>query len=260
MKFKLVVIGVSISVAVFFILLLASAALFADKSIMASLLGDPRILYSLRLSLITSTISTVLALFVAVPASYALSRYDFFGKTFIDTLSELPLVLSPVALGAVLLILLSSDAGMAIQERGMAFVFEVPGIILAQFVTVVGVAIRLMKSSFDEISPRYESVARSLGAPSHKAFLLVTLPLAKRGIIAAALLTWAKAIGEFGATITLAGAMAMKTETLPVAIFNALSASEIDKAVLLILVLAVIGILVLYFVRLITQRGQIAHH
>jgi molybdate transport system permease protein len=122
-----------------------------------------------------------------------------------------------------LLIFFNNPLGTWIQEHVAQFVFTFYGIILAQFITTLGIATRLIKAAVDEIPHRYEDVARSLGASPLKAFLTVTFPLSKRGIIASAVLTWAKALGEFGATITIAGSMAMKTETLPIAIFMRLS-------------------------------------
>lgn len=110
----------------------------------------------------------------------------------------------------------------------------------------------------DEIPHRYEDVSRSLGAPPFKAFLTVTLPLCKNGIIAASVLTWAKAIGEFGATITIAGSMAIKTETLPIAIFMKISSADIEGTAVLILILVAIGFMTLYVVRLLTKKRTIS--
>jgi molybdate transport system permease protein len=105
----------------------------------------------------------------------------------------------------------------------------------------------------DEIPVRYEAVARTLGASPSKAFLTITLPLSRRGIIAASILSWAKALGEFGATITIAGSMAMKTETLPIAIFMRLASAEIEGTVVLILILVFIGLSILYVVRVFSK-------
>jgi len=160
------------------------------------------------------------------------------------------MIMSPIALGASLLIFFNTPLGEVIQRRGIFFVFEVPGIVLAQFATIAGLSTRLMKASLDEISPRYETVARSLGSSSWQAFYKITLPLAWRGLIASIILSWAKALGEFGATVTLAGAMPGKTETMPVAIFTALASANIDKTIVLILILVVFGLVTLYGVRL----------
>jgi molybdate transport system permease protein len=108
----------------------------------------------------------------------------------------------------------------------------------------------------DEISPRYEAVARSLGATPWRAFRTVTLPLCLRGIIAAGILVWAKALGEFGATITVAGSMAFRTETLPTAIYLRLATADIEGTVSLILLLLILGLGTLLLARLAFPRGS----
>jgi molybdate transport system permease protein len=172
------------------------------------------------------------------------------GKGILDTFLEIPMIISPIALGAAFLVFFNTPLGELIQTKGIFFVFEVPGIILAQFATIAGLATRLMKASLDEISPRYEAVARSLGSSPWRAFYRVTLPLSFRGLLASVILSWAKAFGEFGATVTLAGAMPGKTETMPIAIFTALASANIDKAIVLILILIAFGLIILYSVRL----------
>jgi molybdate transport system permease protein len=195
---------------------------------------------------------------IALPAAFALSRYDFPGKRAVDTMLELPMIVSPAALGAMLLIFFNNPLGLWIQDHGAQFVFTFYGIVLAQFVTICGVSTRLVKAAMDEIPARYEAVARTLGASPGKAFLTITLPLSRRGIIAASILSWAKALGEFGATITIAGSMAMKTETLPIAIFMRLSSAEIEGTVILILILVSIGLGILYVVRLLSRGTSYA--
>ena len=140
------------------------------------------------------------------------------------------------------------------QSIGELFVAGIiPGIILAQFTIVTALAIRLLKSTFDSIDPRYEQVGRTLGCTKLKAFCTVTLPLAKNGLIAAAILTWARAIGEFGATVTLAGATKQKTETLPIAIFLNLATADVEKAVAVIFILIAISVVALIFLRRISS-------
>lgn len=229
---------------------------FWKGSLFMETLLSERTLFSLKLSVFAATIATLLSLIIAVPSAYAISRFDFKAKQVIDTILELPMIVSPAALGAMLLIFFNNPIGLWIQDNYVQFVFTVYGIILAQFVTTAGIAARLIKAAMDEIPHRYEDVARSLGASSFKAFLTVTLPLSKRGIMAASVLTWAKALGEFGATITIAGSMAMKTETLPIAIFMRLSSADIEGTVVLILLLISIGLVTLYGVRLLMKRGQ----
>lgn len=240
--------------ALFATLILSLLYFFRGELFMETLLSE-RTLFSIRLSIYSATVAAALATALAVPSAYALSRCDFPGKDAVDTILELPMIVSPAALGAMLLIFFNNPLGSWIQENGVQFVFDANGIILAQFVTTLGVATRLTKAAMDEIPRRYEDVARTLGASHARAFFNVTLPLCRRGLVAAFILSWAKAMGEFGATITLAGTMALKTETLPVAIFMKLSTADIDGTVVLILIMTVIGIGALYAVRLIGRKG-----
>jgi len=250
MSFRFTMVGAAVGLFVFYLGLLLSLLFFIDGRQFWELLTHPYTLFSIRLSLIAATIATFLAVLIALPAAYALSRFEFRGKRMIDTFLEIPMIMSPIALGASLLIFFNTPIGELIQEKGFFFVFEVPGIVLAQFATIAGLATRLIKASLDEISPRYEAVARSLGSSAWEALIRVTLPLAVRGIIASVILSWAKAIGEFGATVTLAGAMPGKTETMPIAIFSALASANLDKTIVLILILVLLGLCTLYAVRL----------
>lgn len=227
---------------------------FKGETLLKTLLSE-RTLFSVRLSVVAATISTLLSMVIAVPSAFALSRYEFYGKRAVDTILELPMIVSPAALGAMLLIFFNNPLGIWVQDHGLQIVFTSYGIFLAQFVTIAGVATRLTKAAMDEIPIRYEAVARTLGATPFQAFWTITLPLSRRGLYAASILSWAKAVGEFGATITIAGSMAMKTETLPIAIFMRLSSADIEGTVILILLLLSIGLGVLYGIRLFSRSA-----
>lgn len=254
MSFRSTMIGAAICIFVFYLGLILSLFYFVGGKGFWGALVNPYTLFSIRLSLIAATVATFFAVIIGLPSAYALSRFEFVGKRIVDTFLEIPLIVSPIALGACFLVFFNTPLGELIQTKGLFFVFEVPGVILAQFATVAGLATRLMKASLDEISPRYEAVARSLGSSPWQAFYRITLPLSFKGLLASVILSWAKAIGEFGATVTLAGAMPGKTETMPIAIFTALASANIDKAVVLILILVAFGLLTLYSVRWIGKR------
>ncbi|HOJ43193.1 MAG TPA: ABC transporter permease subunit [Syntrophorhabdaceae bacterium] len=236
--------------------LIFSLFYFYNGELFLEIIKSERTLFSIRLSLITATLATIASLIIAIPSAYGLSRFRFIGHGLIDTILELPLIISPVALGATVLIFFNNPIGIFIQERGIQFVFTVYGILLAQFITTLGIAIRLIKAAMDEIPVRYEEVARTLGATPTKAFFTITLPLCKKGILAASILTWAKALGEFGATITIAGSMAKKTETIPIAIYMRLANADIEGTVVLVLILIFIGLGTLYGVRMLTKRSS----
>ncbi|MCK9228978.1 MAG: ABC transporter permease [Syntrophorhabdaceae bacterium] len=249
MTFKRLAIAFSIAVFLLYAGLILSIFYFCKGNLFLATLLSARTLFSIKLSLFTATVVTVMSVFFAIPSAYALSRYKFFGRQIIDTTLELPMIVSPVALGALILIFFNTPVGGLFQEGGVRIVFTVYGILLAQFVTTVGIATRLIKAAMDEIPQQYEQVAKTLGASPLKAFFTVVLPLSKRGIIASGVLTWAKALGEFGATITVAGSMALKTETLPIAIFMRLANADIEGTAVLVLIIIGLGLGTLYGVK-----------
>lgn len=241
----------------FFVIIIVSLLTYTDWRTIGTALLSSETLFAIKLSLITATITTILAVAIAIPVAYAISKNEFFGKSLVDSLLDLPIVISPVAIGAALLVFFNTPLGAGINNNILRFVFSVPGIVLAQFTIVSALAIRLLKSTFDGIDMRYEQVGRTLGCGKVEAFFRIVLPLAKDGLIAAGILTWARATGEFGATVTLAGATAMKTETLPIAISLSLSSADIGNAVALIFILVVISLAALLVIRKITGRRYI---
>ncbi len=252
--FKMATISALAILAIFFISIFVSLLAYTNWSTFIDTLFSKDILFAIRLTLITATIAAVISIMIAIPVAYAISRARFPGKDIVDSLLDLPIVISPIALGAALMVFFNTPVGAAINNNVIKFVFSVPGIILAQVTVISALAIRLLKSTFDSIDPRYEQVARTLGYSKPESFFKVTLPLAKNGLIAAGILTWARATGEFGATVTLAGATAMKTETLPTAIFLSLASADVEKAVAVIFILVIIAIVALLVIRKITGR------
>ena len=257
MNFKKVCLISAFFIFFLYAILILSLFYFFKPSLIGLLFSE-RTLFSIRTSIMSATIATILSVLIAIPAAYALSRFNFKGKQIIDTILEFPMIISPAALGAALLIFFNNPLGEWIQANLVQFVFTIYGIILAQFITTVGISTRLIKSVMDEIPEKYEAVAKTLGASPFKAFLTITFPMCKNGIIAAAILTWAKALGEFGATITIAGSMPMKTETLPIAIYMKLSVADIEGTVILILILILTGLIILYAIKLIINNMNYA--
>jgi molybdate transport system permease protein len=255
--FRAATVSALVLLAVFFVVIIVSLLSYTNWHAIASALLAPETLFAIKLSLVTATITTIIALIIAVPVAYAISKNDFFGKNVVDSLLDLPIVISPVAIGAALLVFFNTPLGSGINTNIVRFVFSVPGIVLAQFTIVSALAVRLLKSTFDGIDLRYEQVGRTLGCSKPEAFFRIVLPLAKDGLIAAGILTWARATGEFGATVTLAGATAMKTETLPIAISLSLSSANIGTAVALILILVVISLAALLVIRMLTGRRSL---
>lgn len=237
---------------VFFLGVIVSLFIYTDWNTFVSVLFSEEILFAIKLSLATATLAAIVSMLIAVPVAYAISKTKFPGKDIVDSMLDLPIVISPIALGAALLVFFNTPVGAAIDAHVVKFVFSVPGIVLAQTTVVSALAVRLLKSTFDSIDPRYEQVSRTLGCSKPEAFFRVIIPLAKDGLIAAGILTWARAVGEFGATVTLAGATTMKTETLPIAIFLSLASADIEKAVAVIFVLIIIAMAALLLIRKVT--------
>lgn len=237
-----------------YLLLILGLFYFVDMKIILSTIGNKRVLYALQLSLITATIVMIISMLFSIPSAYVLSRFDIPFKTLIDGILELPLIVSPAALGAMILIFFSTPTGEFLKEQGIDVAFTVMGIIVAQFISTVGIATRLVKTIFDEIPKRFEDVAKTLGATPYQAFKTITLPIATKGIISTAILIWAKALGEFGATITVAGSMSMKTETLPIAIFMSLSSANLKEAVVLIMIILSIGLISILIIRKLSKN------
>lgn len=254
--FKLAILSVLALLTLFLCGILLSLVAYTDMNTFFSTLLSDEILFAVRLSLITATTATIISMVIAIPVAYAISQTSFLGKNIVDTILDLPIVVSPIALGAALLVFFNTPFGSLVEKRFTGFVFEVPGIILAQFMVVNALAVRLLKSTFDSINPRYEQVGRTLGCSKLRVFFRVTLPLARNGLIAAGILTWARAIGEFGATVTLAGATKMKTETLPVAIFMNLATANVEKAVAVIFILIAIAAIALIILRKMTGTRE----
>ncbi len=230
--------------------MLAAQAGYAGLRAPLAALAEPDIQHAIRLSMFCATIAAGLAMIVAIPAAFALARYRFPGRMAVDVLLDIPIIISPVAIGMTLLLMFRTAPGSWVQENLIQFVFEVPGIILAQFVIALALQVRVLKASFEEINPRLEQVARYLGCGPWAAMWRVTLPLARPGLVAALVLGWGRAVGDYGATVTIAGSVRGKTDTIPVSIMLNWSAVRIEAAVALVMVLTVIALLVLFTVRL----------
>src|SRR5262249_51556414 len=138
-----------------------------------------------------------------VPLGYLLARTEFPGKLLVDTLLDVPIVLPPLVIGLSLLILFQTPVGRVVQ-RFMPVIYAVPGVILAQFSVSAAFAVRTMRVTFEQLSPRTEQVARTLGCSRHQAFWRVVLPEARPGLLTAATLAWARALGEFGPILVFA--------------------------------------------------------
>jgi len=199
--------------------------------------------FSIKLSLISCTLTTLLSLWVAVPIGFMMSRFEFRGKPIIDTLLDIPIVLPPLVVGLSLLILFRYMP----EWLSDAVVYKWPAVVLAQFMVACAFAVRTMRVTFDQIPQRFEQVALTLGSNRQQAFWRVIMPQAKGGLLAAGTLAWARALGEFGPILVFAGATRQKTEVLPTSAFLELQAGRTEGmlAVSLIMIAAAVVVFVI---------------
>lgn len=238
---------------VFLLALLASAATYTTPGHLWAALGSREIRYSIGLSLVSCTTSALLALFLAVPVGYLLSRGRFPGKSWLDAALDIPIVLPPMVVGLCLLTFFQTPLGKAI-EGVVHFTYAVAGVVLAQFVIGAAFAVRTMRGVFDHLSSRPEDVAMTLGCSRGQAVWLVTLPAASRGMFAAFSIAWARSLGEFGPILVFAGITRMKTEVLPTSIFIELGAGNLEAAIAVSLLMVALALVVLVAVRILGER------
>jgi molybdate transport system permease protein len=203
----------------------------------------PAELEALRLSLKVGLASMAASLPVGFGLAYVLARFEFPGKSIVNGLVLLPLVLPPVVTGLVLLMLFGTQGPLGRffeQTFGITFAFRWTGAALAAAVMGLPLMVRAMRLSIEAVDRRLELAARTLGARPSWAFLTITLPLSLPGIIAGAILSFAKSFGEFGATITFVSNIPGETQTLPIAIYSLMQSPNGDGPALRLAVLSVI--------------------
>lgn len=209
-----------------------------------------------------SALSTIIILPFGLGAAWLLARYHWPGKSLVETLLSLPLVMPPVATGLILLKLLGrrGTLGGFLHDRfDFDIVFTWRGVLVALGVMSFPLLVRSARVAFEEINPRLEQIARTLGAGDFRVFCTITLPLAARGILGGMLLSFARALGEFGATIMVAGNIPGKTSTLSLAIFQSVQLGEDATAFRLLGVSVVLAFLAVWVseVLLRQKRGRV---
>ncbi len=225
--------------------------IFAEKSVRSSII----------LTLFSCTVTAILSIIIAVPTGYLLSRYNFPGKLLIDAILDIPIVLPPLVVGLSLLLLFnnfppgSTSIETLLNKVGIKVTYNVAGVILAQFSVACAFSVRTMRNTFDQISPRTEQVAQTLGCSRAGAFFSVVIPESWRGISAAGTLAWTRAMGEFGPILVFAGAIPRKTEVLSSTVYLEIATGSLEKAVIVSLMMVTIAIVVLVAVR-VWDRGN----
>jgi len=214
-------------------------------------LAAPGVLAALRLSLLCASLATLLCIALGVPLAWLLARIDFPGRRLVRALVTVPLVLPPVVGGVALLLVLGRRGliGSWLDSTfGVTLPFTTAGVVVAEAFVAMPFLVIAVEGALRGVDTRYEEAAATLGASRWTAFRRVTLPLVAPGVAAGAVLCWARALGEFGATITFAGNYPGRTQTMPLAVYLALE-QDLDAAIVLSLILLVVSVAILASLR-----------
>jgi molybdate transport system permease protein len=211
-------------------------------------LGDPVVLAALSLSLGTTAVSLVLTVVLGAPLAYVLARRRFRGSSLLETIVDLPIVLPPSVAGLALLLVFGRRGliGSSLEVIGLTIPFTTLAVVLAQVFVAAPFFIRSARAGFAAVDRDLEDAARVDGAAERQVFRWITVPLARSALAAGLVMSWARALGEFGATIMFAGNVAGRTQTLPLVVYGQFGAGELDASIAAasILVIAAFGVLV----------------
>lgn len=221
-----------------------------QPSMLASSIESPEVIDAIKLSLFTSMLSTILTVVFGTPLAYLIARFHFWGRTIIDTLIDLPLVLPPLVVGIALLITLGrrSILGQVLNIFGFDVPFTPAAVILAQLFLGAPLYVRSAVAGFTSIDLDYELAAALDGANEWQVTRFITLPLAAPSLISGVVISWARVLGEFGATIIFAGNLPGYTQTIPLAIYMSFEVN-LDMALTLSLILMIISLVILVAVK-----------
>ena len=203
---------------------------------------------AVTLSLKVAGCATVLDLIAGIAVGYALARGRFTGRDVLDSLLTLPMVLPPTVLGYYLLVLFGQRGWFGIwlhDQFGINLIFTWQGAVIAAAVVAFPLVFKPARAAFEGVDSQFEQAGRVLGISEMAVFLRITLPLAWRGILAGALLAFARAIGEFGATLMVAGSIPGKSQTLSIAVYEAVQAGQDELAMTLVLITSAVCVAVL---------------
>jgi molybdate transport system permease protein len=203
---------------------------------------------ALALTLKVAGWATAINLVLGVGVGYALSRWRFPGRDVLDALLTLPMVMPPTVLGYYLLVVIGSQGVVGawlLQNLGIRLIFTWQAAVIAATIVAFPLVFKAARAAFENVDPQWEDAARTLGLSEWSIFLRVSLPLAWRGILAGLLLAFARALGEFGATLMVAGSMVGQTQTLSIAVYEAVQAGQDDTANFLVMVTSLVCMAIL---------------
>jgi molybdate transport system permease protein len=218
--------------------------------------ANPLVFDALRLSLLTAFLTTVLSILLGTPTAYLLARRSFPGRSVLNSLIDLPIVLPPAVAGLALLMAFGRQGllGRPLAILGISLPFTTAAVVIAQTFVAAPLYIRGARVGFASVDRRLERMAATLGASGWSIFWRVTLPLAGRSLLSGAVMTWARALGEFGATIMFAGNFQGRTQTMPLAIYMGLQ-QDLGAALTVAAILLLVSFSLLIIMRSLTGRG-----
>jgi len=241
-----------------YLILVLSNAVYLGFSDSLYFIGHPRLWSRLALTAWTASLATILSLSIGIPAGYALSRFRLPCSALMATLMDLPVLVPPAAVGVFLFGFTHTFPIRDILDLfGINLSRTAAGVVFAQFVVTVAFCARLMKTAFDRINPRFEFVSRSLGASRPRTFFQITLPLARRGIVASLIVVWARAAAEWEALMLFVGGTEGKTDTLPFAVYLDWNGGMMGWVVSLSLLCIFMAIATMGAVRIIGRKSYV---
>lgn len=227
----------------------------SPKQLMGSIFHSET-LYALKFSLFSSCGAMMIAVGTGVAAAYVMARRNFPGKGVLETLLDVPLVMPPLIAGVGLLFLFGQDLlGRPLSDLGIDIILTPWGAVVAQTFVATPIILRSSQAAFASVDRGYEETAMTLGLSSFQVFFKVNMPLAGKSIVSGIILAWARAMGEFGATLMVAGATRFRTETLPIAVYLNISSGELGIAVSCALVLLSAAFILLLATRMVKRGG-----
>lgn len=211
----------SLPILLFLLLPLLGLALRIEPARLLANLADPNVVQAINLSLLTSAMTVVTGVLIGTPLAYLMARRRFWGRGVLDTLIDLPMVLPPSVAGIALLVAFGRRGivGQYFDDLGISIAFTTTAVVMAQIFVAVPFYIKTAAAGFAEIDRDLEQAAAIDGATPFQVFRHITLPLARTALITGAVMSWARALGEFGATIIFAGNFVGRTQTMPLAIY-----------------------------------------
>jgi molybdate transport system permease protein len=250
------VVGAAVLLVAFIVVPLVALVVHEPPGAFVRAIASPAALAALRISLITTAWSLALTIGLGTPLAYVLARADFPGRTIVDAIVDLPIVVPPAAAGLALLFAFGrfGIAGPALAALHVRVAFTIVAVILAQLFVGAPFYVRAARAGFASVPRALEEASATLGMGPLRTFALITVPLAIPALAGGAMLAWARSLGEFGATIMFAGNLQGVTQTMPLAVYLGLESGDLDFSGSLAIVLVLVAVAVAVGARLLERR------